>query len=188
MRWGTVQYWRAVATRAARETVALTPWSSPAKLLFGLGPTLVACLAAYQLTGSLVQTSLIAVCVTLGMAGLAFIWKLLAVPAAMAAEAAAELARARPAAEETARIEHQRRRRVVDNLVRLYLIKEGPAPEIEAGLSLPPMDWLNEHLADHGEDWQIFDVRGCEFSTLEIRAMTAEEKRIATAGRGRAVF
>lgn len=184
-----MNYWATVLRRALRGTLALTPWASPAKTLFSVVPTLAAAIAAYVATGSPVQTGLITLGVTAALALGAFGWKLLAVPPALAREAAEALAAAVPTQDAEEAAERRRRDRVISDLVRLYpLVADGVAPEVLAGLDLPPMEWLNEQLARRDEDWQIIETRGREFWTLEVRAMTPEEKTMAVARAGRSAF
>ncbi|MBO9501650.1 hypothetical protein [Brevundimonas sp. A19_0] len=182
-------YWATVFKRAARETLALTPWASPAKAVFSVIPTLVAAVAAYALTSSPVQTGLITLAVTLALATSAFVWKMATVPPAMAREAEQALAALTPSEDAKAAAEKRRRRGVIDDLVRLYpLVADSMPPEIAAGIELPPMEWLNEELARRDEDWQIIETRGREYWTLEVRAMTPEEKITVAARSGQSAL
>ena len=170
-------YWATVIKRAIHETLALTPWASPAKAVFSVVPTLVAAIAAYSLTGSPVQTGLITLAVTLALATGAFVWKMATVPPAMAAEAMQALAKLTPSEDAKEAAEKRRRHGVIADLVQLYpFVADGIPPEIAAGIALPPIEWLNEELARRNEDWQIVETRGREYWTLEVRAMTPEEK------------
>lgn len=179
-------YWATVAKRALRETLALTPWASPAKAVFSVVPTLVAAVTAYAVTGNLVQTGGITLAATLALAVGAFVWKLATVPAAMAAEAARALAALTPSEDEKEAAERRRRRDLISDLAKLYpLVADSVPPEIAAGIALPPVEWLNEELARRDEDWQIMETRGREYWTLEVRAMTPEEKITAAARSGK---
>lgn len=182
-------YWRGVLDRATRETLALTPWSSPAKAIFGLAPPLAAGTAALVITGSFLQTGVIAVLVGAIMAAGVFVWKLVSVPPAMAAEAAKALAETRPTDQHRAALEEKRRQRLIEDLAKLYQLSTPDSSlSVVAGLDLPPVDWLNEELAVRGEDWQILETRGREYWTFEIRAMTSEERAVHASRSGRAVF
>lgn len=183
-----IRYWSDVVSRAAKETAAMTPWSSKGKLVVGLGSALLAGALIYSLTGNWLQSGLIALVVTLGMALVVFLWKMVTTPAALAAEAAIALASVRSTEDEAGLTEKARRRQLMDRLVQLYLLKEDADVEIEAGLALPPMDWLNEHLAIHDEAWQIIEIRGTAYSTLELRPMTPNEKHMLASRSARAVF
>lgn len=179
-------YWTTVLRRALRETLALTPWTSPAKAAFSIIPTLLAAGVAYVLTESPVQTGLITLAVTAALAAGTFVWKLLAVPASMAREAAQALAALKPSEDAEAVAERRRRHGLIADLAKLYpLVADSVPAEIVAGLELPPTEWLNEQLARRDEDWQIIETRGREYWTLEVRAITPEEKITAAARSGR---
>jgi hypothetical protein len=47
---------------------------------------------------------------------------------------------------------------------------EGAPAAVRAGLELPPEEWLNEHLAELGEVWHVFNIRGTSYQTFEIVA------------------
>jgi len=167
----------------------LTPWASPAKAVFSVVPALIAAGAAYAVTGSPVQTGLITLAVTLALAVGALVWKMATVPPAMAHEAAQVLAALKPSEDAEAAAERRRRHGVISDLVKLYpLVADSVPAEIVAGLDLPPMEWLNEQLARRDEDWQIIETRGREYWTLEVRAMTPEEKIAAAARSGRSAL
>lgn len=54
-----IRYWSDVVSRAAKETAAVTPWSSKGKLVVGLGSALLAGALIYSLTGNWLQSGLI---------------------------------------------------------------------------------------------------------------------------------
>ncbi len=182
-------YWAIVTKRALHETLALTPWASPAKAVFSVVPTLVAAGAAYAMTGSPVQAGLVTLASTAALALGAFVWKLLTVPPAMAREADKALAALTPSETAGALVERNRRHSLIADLAKLYpLVADLIPPEVAAGIELPPAEWLNEQLARRDEDWQIIETRGREYWTLEVRAMTPEEKITAAARSGRSML
>lgn len=182
-------YWATVARRALLETLALTPWASPAKAAFSIIPTLVAAATAYAVTGSAVQTGVIALAVTTALGAGTFGWKVLAVPPAMARETAHALAALTPSEDIQALVERRRRKYLISDLTRLYpFAADSVTPEIAAGIELPPVEWLNEQLARRGEDWQVTETRGLDYWTLEVRALTPEEKVSAAKRPGRSAL
>jgi hypothetical protein len=102
---------------------------------------------------------------SIGIGGLIFLFKLLTIPAKLAEEARAKLA-----IEDDEQVEIGRRRALISRLVDLYCMQMGDQcpPEIRAGLALPPEDWINENLGERGEGWQVFNIRGTSYQTIEM--------------------
>lgn len=159
-------YWKRVFVEAWRATLANSPWSSLLRVAIAIGTVAGTSGAAYFLSG---QNPLAALAGP-ALGAVAFLAFFLAETAKTPARMDAEL-RAKLKAEEDAdkQRERLRRRGVMDRLVSLYQLQnDSIAPEIIAGFQLPPEQWLNESLAEIGESWQVFDIRGTSYSTFEV--------------------
>ena len=159
--------WAQARRRAFAETLELIRLDSLPRALLTLGVPAATLSALWFVTGALLPATAITVAATLIIGLLIFLAKLVTTPARLAEEATALLA---AQASQKDNEEAARRRSVIAKLVALYTEVRGDdvAPAIRAGLELPPEDWLNEHLSEFGESWQVFNTVGTGYQTFEI--------------------
>jgi hypothetical protein len=159
--------WREARRRAWAETLDLLRLNEAPRAILTLGTPIVAIGVARFLSAQWATATIGGLAGTFGLGILIFLFKLLAAPAKLAAEMRSQL---QERDEHQAEAESSRRREIVGRLVELYrLVAEGSvAPQIAAGLQLPPVDWMNEQLAEIGEDWQIAAVMGTKYQTIEF--------------------
>jgi hypothetical protein len=124
---------------------------------------------AWLLFHELALTAIIGVAALTGLALVVFLAKMIANVAKFAEQARTDLAGQEAQDDEA---ESNRRHAIVGRLADLYCLEMGDqaAPAIRAGLALPSEDWLNEHLAELGEVWSIFNIQGLSYQTFEILA------------------
>lgn len=161
--------WSEARGQALRDTLELARLNDPFRIGTTLGVPFATLAGVWLLSGQLALAAVIGLLALVTLAVATFLVKVIANVARIAEGARAELA-ARSLDEDGA--ERERRRAVVTKLVELYVLERGeqvPAA-IKAGLELPPEDWLNEQLAERGEEWQIHGIRGTRYSTFEVVA------------------
>lgn len=160
--------WRESHSRAVKQTLALVRLDDISKVGLTVGTPLVAIALIWAVTGELVFTALGVLAAALLISLLIYLTKLLSGPAEIAASAMREAEKGKADAEE---MESLRRRELINRLTNLFLLQksEQAPPAVRANLQLPPMDWLNENLAEQGERWQIIETNGTNFKTIELK-------------------
>ena len=159
--------WADARRRARDETLELVRLNDPIRALLTFGVPLATIGLFWFISGQWAFATAIGLSSTLCIGILIYLAKLVIAPAKLAEEARSKLSEETLEAEQAQR---SRRHSVINKLVGLYCLESGdsaPAP-IRAGLELPPEDWLNEHLANLGEVWTIFNINGTDYQTFEI--------------------
>ncbi|UUR08293.1 hypothetical protein [Sphingomonas glaciei] len=165
----TKSIWGEARAKAAKDTLELVRLNEPSRAVLTLGVPLAIVAGAWLISHQFALTAVIGVVALVALALIVFAFKLLSNVGTFAEQARAELA---GRTSQQADAESERRHTVVGRLVELYLLEMGDQapPAIRAGLTLPPEDWLNEHLAELGEEWSIFNIQGRNYQTFEIVA------------------
>ena len=153
--------WADARKLAARETLDILRLNSFASALLTVGVPIATVLIYWLVTESLAHAPLIAILVYLTIGIIIFVLKFLRAPAVLGQEARDSLAQMAVNSEQE---ESRRKHSIVERLTNLYLLEGGGvlSPSVQAGLHLPPEDWLNERLANLGESWQVFNIRGTD--------------------------
>lgn len=165
-----MRYWNQVAKRAAREARAVARLEDNARLVLAFAIPLTAGVLTWWLSGKPTLATFITVGLVMLFASSVFIWKMVTVPAEIAAEQLAQIANlettmagARLSADDKERIA------LVQGIIRLYAFEaDGISPAIAAGIELPSADWINKKIVERGGDFEV-KTSGSTFSIYAMR-------------------
>lgn len=166
----TDSVWKKSHRSAIGQTLELVRLDSVPKATLTIGTPILAVGGIWLATGQLIVSALAVLSAAMAVGVLVYLFKLIAGPAEIAEAALASIDSNKS---ETEAIESARRRDMINRLTKLYLLEMGEsAPAaVRAELQLPPVDWLNENLAEHGERWQVFETNGMSFQTFELKVI-----------------
>jgi hypothetical protein len=158
-------YWRKVAKRAGKEAFVAI-FTSPEKAVISLLLQLIAGLLIFIALGQAevkVEVRVLAAFAPLLAWPMMFLWKLIAVPAAIYGEQRAE--------------EDNERKGQFFYLCDLYVNEVAPdnGNLIHRGLALPPQDWVNWKLEELGFSWRVRYTQGVQYVTEDVAAISTRE-------------
>lgn len=151
--------------RAWRETLEAVRLDTPVRVGIAIGIPLIVGTTVYFITGQIGWSSFLTVALLSAMAVAVFQWKKSIVPALLVREKQAVMDAENLRRSQT---ESARRRNLIAKLANLYIAShDGISGKLLAGLELPPLNWLNDNLAQQGEAWRVAEVQGDRYSTVE---------------------
>lgn len=158
---GDMAYWGKVAKRAGREAASLVGLGSAERVVVVLTLQAVVSLLIYIGLGETTLEETIGTRLAVALSPfavwpVAFLYKLLSVPAAMHAEHRVE--------------EDTERRANILYLTQIYLKEEKPdnAELIRLYLAYPPAEWLNPKLEELGFAWRVEVHPGARITTYDV--------------------
>ncbi|ESX78839.1 MULTISPECIES: hypothetical protein [unclassified Mesorhizobium] len=169
----TKTYWKTIAKRAWRESLASVRWNNWERILVTLAPLFAVFFATWyflgDMSGALVKL-VAAVGMTTVLAAIFFVSKLLTVPAKLQAEVEERLSATTKAVDKDAAQKDliANRVEIVRQFAGLYVLShDGITSRMMAGLELPPAKWLNTELANAGHNWRVRNISGSNFEMVE---------------------
>jgi len=176
-------YWRPLTQRALDETLKRARVDGVWTAIFALGPTVVAGIGAWRITGSVTWTAVWTIVALLAISVAHFLWRVAQLPKVIAMEqseahraeldairgerdgALFQLAVLMPGEREAF---VARSKSTIAQLASYYISShDGISPRMAAGLELPPEQWLNAELARTGHNWRVSNIRGAQYDIVD---------------------
>lgn len=163
--WGTVtkRAFVLAAKDAKVDSVSGAVISFAAQTVIAVG-----LLFAVGLTDAAIWVRVFTFCAPYALFPLIFLVRLIQTPATLHSEQEQLIGQLRVTTSQA-----EKRQKIIDALSAIYLNEMGRADRnfdgdpIMYGLDLPPAEWINAKLAERGEAWSVFGIRGIEYQVME---------------------